>query len=72
MLLSSASFILTQTNPAAVHGLNTAGWIFISLAWISIISVAVFCYSKVIRIAEQRKRERALQSGINQSGEYTS
>jgi hypothetical protein len=50
---------LEQTGPTHAHGLSTAGWIFISCAWIAIIGVAVFCYSRVIRLAEQRKRASA-------------
>ncbi len=38
--------------------MTTAGWIFLSIAWISIISVAVFCYRKVLQKAtKQRQRE---------------
>lgn len=56
MLLSSAAILAMQTAPASAQGLNTAGWIFISSAWLTIISVAVFCFSKVIRLAEAKKR----------------
>lgn len=40
-------------------GLTTAGWIFISIAWTTIISLAVFCYRKVLQKAAE-KRQRAL------------
>lgn len=40
-------------------GLTTAGWIFISIAWTTIISLAVFCYRKVLQKAAE-KRRRAL------------
>lgn len=59
MLLFFPTAIMPQTGAGTEPGLSTAGWIFISFAWAAIISVAVFCYSKVIRIAEQRKRAAA-------------
>jgi hypothetical protein len=40
-------------------GMTTAGWIFISIAWTTIISLAVFCYRKVLQKATE-KRQRAL------------
>lgn len=55
MPLFSAPLLILQTDPASAHGLNTAGWIFISIAWLAIISVAVFCFGKVIRLAEAKK-----------------
>lgn len=59
MLWFISSALMEQTGSASAHGLTTAGWIFISLAWITIISVAAFCYSRVIRIAEANRRAEA-------------
>lgn len=55
-MLSLGVLFLDQTGTSQAHGLSTAGWIFISIAWFTIISVAVFCYGKVIRLAEARKK----------------
>lgn len=57
MLLLGAISNLTLANLTTDLGLNLGGWIFISLAWISIISIAIFCFSKVIGLAEAKKRE---------------
>ncbi|GEM_PF-3323084 len=43
-------------------GMTAAGWIFISLAWTTIISVAVFCYRKVLQIAEEKRQQELLAS----------
>lgn len=43
-------------------GLTTAGWIFISIAWTTIISVAVFCYRKVLQKAAEKRRRALLES----------
>lgn len=39
-------------------GMTTKGWIFMSIAWTTIITVAVFCYRKILQKAfERRQRE---------------
>jgi hypothetical protein len=43
-------------------GLTTGGWIFISIAWTAIISVAVFCYRKVLQTAMEKRRRQLLES----------
>lgn len=56
----------TVSNPAL--GMTTAGWIFMSLAWLTIISVAVFCYRKVLqKAAEKRRRARLESPALNES-----
>ncbi|MCG3119107.1 MAG: hypothetical protein ALAOOOJD_01438 [bacterium] len=50
----------TVSNPAL--GMTTAGWIFMSLAWLTIISVAVFCYRKVLQKAAEKQRRALLES----------
>ncbi|NUO80707.1 hypothetical protein HUU05_11555 [candidate division KSB1 bacterium] len=47
---------IDQTASTQVSGLTTAGWIFVSTAWLVIISVAAFCYRKVIQKSEQNRR----------------
>jgi hypothetical protein len=56
LFLLSAVIGFDQADGAQIHGLTTAGWIFISAAWISIIGLAVFCYRKVIMKSEQKRR----------------
>jgi len=48
--------LMNQAEPVP-GGLTTAGWTFVTLAWTSILSVLVFCYRKVLRHAEERKRQ---------------
>ena len=43
-------------------GLTAAGWVFISIAWTTIISVAVFCYRKVLQKAEEKRQQELLES----------
>ena len=43
-------------------GLTTAGWIFIFIAWTAIISLAVFCYRKVLQKAAEKRRRTLLES----------
>ena len=43
-------------------GLTTGGWIFISIAWATIISVAVFCYRKVLQKAAEKRQQALLES----------
>ena len=37
-------------------GLTVGGWIFLSVAWTTIIGVAVFCYRKVLQKAVEKRR----------------
>jgi hypothetical protein len=41
-------------------GMTTRGWIFMGIAWTTIISVAVFCYRKVLQKAFEQRRQREL------------
>lgn len=59
MLLLHEVVQVTQTLSDKPIGMTTAGWIFISIAWTTIISLAVFCYRKVLQKAAE-KRRRAL------------
>lgn len=59
MLLLHAVVPAAQSISEQSLGLTTAGWIFISIAWTAIISVAVFCYRKVLQKAAE-KRQQAL------------
>ncbi|MCI0693079.1 hypothetical protein L0337_13865 [candidate division KSB1 bacterium] len=43
-------------------GMTAAGWIFIAIAWMTIISIAVFCYRKVLQITEERRQKELLES----------
>ena len=43
-------------------GMTTRGRIFISIAWATIISVAVFCYWKILRKAFERRQRQLLES----------
>ena len=43
-------------------GMTTRGWIFISIAWATIISVAVFCYWKILQKAFGRRQRPSLES----------
>ena len=54
-LLSAAAGI-DQGAGVQAQGLTTAGWIFVSTAWVCIISIAVFCYRKVILKSEHKRR----------------
>lgn len=49
----------TQSLSDKPVGMTTAGWIFMASAWTMIISVALFCYRKVLQKAAE-KRQRAL------------
>ncbi len=51
-----------QSLPNQSAGMTAAGWIFITIAWTAIISVAVFCYRKVLQIAEARRQKELLES----------
>ncbi len=54
---------VAQTAPAfsdQLAGMTAAGWIFMAIAWTTIISVAVFCYRKVLQKAAE-KRQRVLR-----------
>jgi hypothetical protein len=57
LLLEAAQTAQSLSDKPA--GLTTAGWIFMSIAWTTIISMAVFCYRKVLQKAAE-KRQRAL------------
>ncbi len=62
MFLIIATAQSAQTSSQNAVGLTTAGWIFISIAWITIISIAVFCYRKVLQKASERRQRQLLES----------
>jgi hypothetical protein len=43
-------------------GMTTRGWIFMSIAWTTIISVAIFCYRKILQRAFERRQRESLES----------
>lgn len=43
------AFLLQTQSAAAATEMTTGGWIFMAGAWIGIISLAVFCFSKILR-----------------------
>ena len=66
MLLLHEVVQVTQTLSDKPIGMTTAGWIFISIAWTTIISLAVFCYRKVLqKAAEKRRRALSETSSLN-------
>lgn len=56
MLLPDALVQVDQTLSNQAQGLTAAGWFFVTLAWTTIISTAIFCYRKVLHKSEERKR----------------
>jgi hypothetical protein len=42
--------------------LTTGGWIFITIAWTTIISMAVFCYRKILQKAAEKRQRQLLHS----------
>lgn len=62
MLLLHEVVQVTQTLSDKPIGMTTAGWIFISIAWTTIISLAVFCYRKVLQKAAEKWRRALLES----------
>lgn len=66
MLLLHEVVQVTQTLSDKPIGMTTAGWIFISIAWTTIISLAVFCYRKVLqKAAEKRRRALSETASLN-------
>jgi hypothetical protein len=55
MFLSQEAAEAIRTSTENSAGLTTAGWIFVTIAWTTIIGVAVFCYSKVLQKAAARR-----------------
>jgi hypothetical protein len=62
MFLIAATVQNTQASVQNAVGLTTAGWIFFAIAWTVIISVAVFCYRKVLQKASERRQRELLES----------
>ena len=56
MALLSCVGILAVQSGSGHTGLTAGGWMFVAIAWATIISVLVFCYRKVIQKADERKR----------------
>ena len=52
-------------------GMTTQGWIFMGIAWTTIITVAVFCYRKVLQKAIERRRQRELLESLPPSAEIS-
>lgn len=57
MLLLHVLVSTTQSASQPSLGMTTAGWIFMAFAWTTIISVAVFCYRKVLQKAAEKRRQ---------------
>lgn len=55
-------FFIQETAQSQPVGMTTAGWVFIAIAWTAIISIAVFCYRKVLQKAEEQKQQALLES----------
>lgn len=47
-------------------GMTTAGWIFMAMAWTTILSVAVFCYRKVLQKAAEKRRRAFIETAAMQ------
>jgi hypothetical protein len=62
MFLITATIQSAQASAQNAVGMTTAGWIFISIAWITIISLAVFCYRKVLQTASERRQRELLEA----------
>jgi hypothetical protein len=62
MFLIAVTLQSTQASAQNAFGLTTAGWIFLAIAWTAIISVAVFCYRKVLQKASERRQRELLES----------
>lgn len=43
-------------------GMTRRGWIFMCIAWATIISVAIFCYRKILQRAFERRQRESLES----------
>jgi hypothetical protein len=68
VLLAQAVTPIAQALSDKPIGLTSAGWIFIAIAWTTIISIAVFCYRKVLqKAAERRQRELLASPSLGQS-----
>jgi hypothetical protein len=45
----ATTILLALAQRAAEQQMTTGGWVFMIGAWAAIISLAIFCFSKVIR-----------------------
>jgi hypothetical protein len=48
-MASSVNVILALAQQAEAQQLTTGGWVFMIGAWTAIITLVIFCFSKVIR-----------------------
>jgi hypothetical protein len=62
MFLIATTVQSAQASAQNAVGMTTAGWIFIAIAWTTIISIAVFCYRKVLQKASERRQRELLES----------
>jgi hypothetical protein len=62
MFLITATAQSVQASAQNAVGMTTAGWIFMAIAWITIISIAVFCYRKILQKASERRQRELLES----------
>ena len=37
--------------------MRLSGWIFMLVAWISILSLVIFCFHKMFKIAEEKEKK---------------
>lgn len=56
MLFIQEAAETTKALPNSTGGLTTAGWIFVSIAWTTIMSMLIFCYRKVLQKAAERRQ----------------
>ncbi len=62
MFLIAAIAPGAQASAQNAVGITAAGWIFLAIAWTAIISVAIFCYRKVLQKASERRQRELLES----------
>ena len=48
MIATANNFLALLQRPEAAE-MSTGGWVFMIGAWAAIISLAIFCFSKVLR-----------------------
>jgi len=68
LLLQESTNVVSATSNGGT-GLTLAGWIFISIAWTSVLGLLIFCYRKILQKAAEKKQQAKFQStsGDNQA-----
>ena len=62
MLLFHEAVQTAQSLSNKPVGMTTGGWIFMSVVWTTVISLAVFCYRKVLQKAEEKRRRAFIET----------